>query len=130
MAIAGAEHGWSYAVGYNGAFPRVRRIFCLTCLPLRAISRCFWPAGALVNTSASIFSIRLFKGLYQVNAFDMALLIPYFIVLMLLASYGMHRYVLVYLYYKHRKNRTTDPPGALPNCRGSRCSCRFSTSSL
>ncbi|HEX4489175.1 MAG TPA: cellulose synthase family protein [Terriglobales bacterium] len=52
-----------------------------------------------------------FQGLYQVNAFDVALLVPYFIVLLLLASYGMHRYVLVYLYYKHRKNRTTDPPG-------------------
>jgi len=52
-----------------------------------------------------------FQGLYQVNAFDVALLVPYFIVLLLLASYGMHRYVLVYLYYKHRKNKTTDPPG-------------------
>src|SRR3989440_4233757 len=41
----------------------------------------------------------------------MALLIPYFIVLILLASYGVHRYVLVYLYYKNRKNRTVDPPG-------------------
>jgi cellulose synthase/poly-beta-1,6-N-acetylglucosamine synthase-like glycosyltransferase len=51
-----------------------------------------------------------FKGLYQANAFDMALLIPYFVVLILLASYGVHRYVLVYLYYKHKKNRTTDPP--------------------
>src|SRR6202021_4149239 len=25
------------------------------------------------------------------------------------AGYGMHRYILVYLYYKHKKNRTTDP---------------------
>ena len=50
-----------------------------------------------------------FRGLYHANAFDMALLIPYFIVLILLAGYGMHRYVLVYLYYKHRKNRTTEP---------------------
>ena len=50
-----------------------------------------------------------FKGLYQANAFDTALLIPYFIVLILLAAYGMHRYQLVYLYYKHRKNRVTDP---------------------
>jgi cellulose synthase/poly-beta-1,6-N-acetylglucosamine synthase-like glycosyltransferase len=50
-----------------------------------------------------------FKGLYHANAFDMALLIPYFIVLILLASYGAHRYVLVYLYYKNKKNRTTDP---------------------
>jgi cellulose synthase/poly-beta-1,6-N-acetylglucosamine synthase-like glycosyltransferase len=50
-----------------------------------------------------------FKGLYHANAFDMALLIPYFIVLILLASYGAHRYVLVYLYYKNKKNHTTEP---------------------
>ena len=50
-----------------------------------------------------------FKGLYHANAFDMALLIPYFIVLVLLAFYGMHRYQLVYLYYKHRKNKVTEP---------------------
>ena len=50
-----------------------------------------------------------FKGLYQANAFDMLLLIPYFIVLILLALYGMHRYQLVYLYYKHRKNKVTEP---------------------
>ena len=50
-----------------------------------------------------------FKGLYHANAFDMALLIPYFIVLILLASYGLHRYTLVYLYYKKKKNKVTDP---------------------
>ena len=50
-----------------------------------------------------------FKGLYKANAFDMALLIPYFIVLILLASYGMHRYTLVYLYYKKKKNQTRMP---------------------
>jgi cellulose synthase/poly-beta-1,6-N-acetylglucosamine synthase-like glycosyltransferase len=49
-----------------------------------------------------------FKGLYHANAFDMALLIPYFIVLILLASYGLHRYALVYLYYKKKKNKVTD----------------------
>ena len=52
-----------------------------------------------------------FKGLYQANAFDLALLIPYFIVLIWLASYGIHRYTLVYLYYKHRKDRHQEPPG-------------------
>src|SRR5271157_810701 len=51
-----------------------------------------------------------FRGLYHANAFDLALLVPYFIVLILLAFYGMHRYQLVYLYFKHRKNKTTDPP--------------------
>ncbi len=51
-----------------------------------------------------------FRGLYHANAFDLALLIPYFVVLILLAFYGMHRYQLVYLYFKYRKNKTTDPP--------------------
>jgi cellulose synthase/poly-beta-1,6-N-acetylglucosamine synthase-like glycosyltransferase len=50
-----------------------------------------------------------FKGLYHANAFDMALLIPYFVVLILLASYGLHRYTLVYLYYKKKKNKTAEP---------------------
>ena len=52
---------------------------------------------------------KTFQGLYQTDAFDRALLVPYFIVLVLLAGYGMHRYILVYLYYKHKANRTTEP---------------------
>ena len=56
------------------------------------------------------FLDKTFQGLYQVNAFDLALLIPYFIVLIILAAYGGHRYWLVYLYYKHKKNKTTEPP--------------------
>lgn len=55
------------------------------------------------------FLDKTFQGLYHANAFDMALLIPYFVVLILLASYGAHRYILVYLYYKHGKKRTTEP---------------------
>ena len=58
-----------------------------------------------------------FRGLYHANGFDLALLIPYFIVLILLSAYGVHRYILVYLYYKHRKRRTTEPAahfGELP----------------
>jgi cellulose synthase/poly-beta-1,6-N-acetylglucosamine synthase-like glycosyltransferase len=57
------------------------------------------------------FFDKTFQGLYHPNAFDMALLIPYFIVLILLAGYGMHRYVLVFLYYRNKKNRTTEPLG-------------------
>jgi cellulose synthase/poly-beta-1,6-N-acetylglucosamine synthase-like glycosyltransferase len=55
------------------------------------------------------FLDRTFQGLYRANAFDIALLIPYFIVLILLASYGLHRYVLVYLYYKNKQKRITHP---------------------
>ncbi|MCI0355480.1 MAG: glycosyltransferase, partial [Acidobacteria bacterium] len=50
-----------------------------------------------------------FKGLYELNTFDVALLVPYFIVLIILAAYGVHRYILVYMYYKNRKNRVTGP---------------------
>ncbi|HZU23792.1 MAG TPA: cellulose synthase family protein, partial [Terriglobales bacterium] len=50
-----------------------------------------------------------FKGKYQPNWFDTALLVPYFLVLLVLASYGIHRYVMVYLYYRNRKKAVTAP---------------------
>ena len=58
----------------------------------------------------SQYADQTFKGLYTWNAFDAALLIPYFAVMIVLAIYGVHRYTLVYLYYKHRKNYQPDPP--------------------
>src|SRR5450755_2391898 len=61
------------------------------------------------------FLDKTFQGLYQVNAFDLALLIPYFIVLTILAAYGTHRYWMVYLYYKHKKNKTTEPAAYFPS---------------
>ena len=51
-----------------------------------------------------------FRGLYHANAFDLCLLIPYFIVLVILAGYGVHRYQLVWMYYRNRRNKTVDPP--------------------
>ncbi|HEU4635093.1 MAG TPA: cellulose synthase family protein [Edaphobacter sp.] len=59
---------------------------------------------------------QTFKGLYRWNAFDTWLLIPYFIVMVILAFYGIHRYQLVWLYYKNRKNATKwdQPPGRWP----------------
>ncbi|MBV9483204.1 MAG: glycosyltransferase family 2 protein [Acidobacteria bacterium] len=52
-----------------------------------------------------------FRDLYHANAFDLCLLIPYFIVLIVLASYGVHRYILVYLYFKHKDKHTSEAPG-------------------
>ena len=66
--------------------------------------------GQWVKTHVFDSNTRQFRGLYQANAFDLALLLPYFLVLVWLASYGIHRYVLVYQYYKHRKNRRAEPP--------------------
>jgi cellulose synthase/poly-beta-1,6-N-acetylglucosamine synthase-like glycosyltransferase len=55
-------------------------------------------------------SLNPFRGLYQLNWFDLAVMIPYFLVLLVLAAYGMHRYWLVYDFYKYRKNVPGPPP--------------------
>src|SRR5580700_2175292 len=51
-----------------------------------------------------------FKGLYQVNSFDLVVMTPYFVVMSILAMYGIHRYALVYNYYKNRKRVAGPPP--------------------
>src|SRR5499425_2587348 len=56
---------------------------------------------------------RTFTGIYHANAFDLAMMIPYFIVLVILAVYGLHRYWLVYEYYKYRRNVPGPPPEAM-----------------
>jgi cellulose synthase/poly-beta-1,6-N-acetylglucosamine synthase-like glycosyltransferase len=52
---------------------------------------------------------RTFSGMYHANAFDLAMMIPYFVVLVILALYGIHRYWLVYDYYKYKKNVPPKP---------------------
>jgi cellulose synthase/poly-beta-1,6-N-acetylglucosamine synthase-like glycosyltransferase len=47
---------------------------------------------------------KTFTGIYHANSFDLAMMIPYFIVLFVLALYGMHRYWLVYDYYAYSRN--------------------------
>jgi cellulose synthase/poly-beta-1,6-N-acetylglucosamine synthase-like glycosyltransferase len=56
---------------------------------------------------------RTFAGVYHANAFDLAMMIPYFIVLFVLALYGMHRYALLYDYYVFRKNVPPTPPSVV-----------------
>src|ERR1700722_15744363 len=51
-----------------------------------------------------------FKGLYQVNSFDLVVMAPYFVVRVILAMYGIHRYVLVYYFFKNRKKIAPPPP--------------------
>ena len=51
-----------------------------------------------------------FTGLYHVNAFDLAIMLPYFLVLTILAMYGIHRYALVYHYFKNHKHVPGPPP--------------------
>ncbi len=72
----------------------------------------FWLYGqrGLSHYFRTHYADRTFEHLYQWNPFDTALLVPYFIVMVVLAFYGMHRYQLVYLYYKHKRNAVTVPP--------------------
>jgi cellulose synthase/poly-beta-1,6-N-acetylglucosamine synthase-like glycosyltransferase len=55
-------------------------------------------------------ALNPFRGLYQLNGFDLALVVPYFLVLGILAVYGLHRYWLVYEYFRYRQNRPPQPP--------------------
>jgi len=57
-----------------------------------------------------------FRGLYQLNSFDLAIMIPYFIVLFVLAAYGIHRYQLVYYFFRYRQNvpPVPAPPAVWP----------------
>ncbi len=48
--------------------------------------------------------------MYQLNSFDLYIIIPYFLVLFILAMYGLHRYWLVYNFYKYRDNVPPTPP--------------------
>jgi len=51
-----------------------------------------------------------FIGLYNLDSFDLAVMIPYFLVLVVLAMYGMHRYWLVYYFFKYKENVPAPPP--------------------
>ncbi len=68
------------------------------------IAAFIFSANPVVHYFYQIFHKDPFRGLYQPNAFDLSILIPYFTILIILSVYGVHRYHLTYLYLKHRKN--------------------------
>ncbi len=61
------------------------------------------PANPVVQYFYQIFHKDPFRGIYQPNAFDLSILIPYFTILIILSIYGIHRYCLTYLYMKNRR---------------------------
>jgi cellulose synthase/poly-beta-1,6-N-acetylglucosamine synthase-like glycosyltransferase len=58
------------------------------------------------------YADKTFEHLYQLTPFDYCLLTPYFVLMIILAFYGLHRYQLVWTYYRHRKNaaKWNEPP--------------------
>jgi len=67
---------------------------------------------------ASSFSTQLynslfddtFSGLYHLQPFDYLILLPYFVILIVLSMYGMHRFEMIRGYLKHRGNMPVEPP--------------------
>jgi cellulose synthase/poly-beta-1,6-N-acetylglucosamine synthase-like glycosyltransferase len=58
-----------------------------------------------------------FSGIYRLSAFDWALLIPYFAILLVLSVYGLHRYETVRRYIKYGRHLPSKAPnkfGQLP----------------
>ncbi len=71
----------------------------------------FGAQASLWKHARQFFFDRTFEKVYRLNAFDLALLTPYFLVLIVLSVYGLHRYWLVYTYYRHRSG-AAGPPSA------------------
>ncbi len=55
-------------------------------------------------------SDNTFAGIHQLAWFDWAMLIPYFVILVVLSVYGLHRYEVIRTYFKHRRNAIKEPP--------------------
>ncbi|MGH9359404.1 MAG: glycosyltransferase [Terriglobia bacterium] len=70
------------------------------------------PLGQAAHYAGVLFRRTPFQGLYQPNAFDLSILIPYFGSLIILSVYGVHRYTLIYLYLKNR-HKSVKPRGDL-----------------
>ena len=51
-----------------------------------------------------------FAGIYHLSPFDWALLIPYFVILIILSIYGVHRYETVRRYMKYGRNLPSVAP--------------------
>jgi cellulose synthase/poly-beta-1,6-N-acetylglucosamine synthase-like glycosyltransferase len=74
--------------------------------------------GFLLVNSASLAINRLvdaltddtFKGIHHLAPFDWAILVPYFAVLAVLSTYGLHRYEMIRGYMKNRAMWLNQPP--------------------
>ena len=75
------------------------KLSSLPIAPLRAWTLALWstsPQHGLQHYFKTHYADRTFEHLYHWNSFDTALLIPYFVVMIVLSFYGIHRYQLVY----------------------------------
>jgi cellulose synthase/poly-beta-1,6-N-acetylglucosamine synthase-like glycosyltransferase len=84
--------------------------------PLHAIA--FAQQNSLKHQMKTWFTDPFSMVHHYWNWFDAALLFPYFLVMIVLAVYGIHRYTMCWYYFKFRKRHNPDPPrhfDELPN---------------
>jgi cellulose synthase/poly-beta-1,6-N-acetylglucosamine synthase-like glycosyltransferase len=80
-------------------------------LPMRLSAMFFFaPHSGVRHQLKMLFSDPFATVTHQWNWFDLAMLIPYFAVMIILAFYGIHRYTMCYLYFKYKKNYNPNPP--------------------
>jgi cellulose synthase/poly-beta-1,6-N-acetylglucosamine synthase-like glycosyltransferase len=80
-------------------------------LPLRFSSLLlFAPQLSIRHQIKMLFYDPFSTVTHHWNWFDLAMLIPYFAVMIILSFYGIHRYTMCYLYFKYKKNYNPNPP--------------------
>jgi cellulose synthase/poly-beta-1,6-N-acetylglucosamine synthase-like glycosyltransferase len=80
-------------------------------LPLRLSALLIYaPPASLRHQLKMLFNDPFSTVTHHWNWFDLAMLIPYFAVMIILSFYGIHRYTMCYLYFKYKKNYKPDPP--------------------
>jgi cellulose synthase/poly-beta-1,6-N-acetylglucosamine synthase-like glycosyltransferase len=62
------------------------------------------PFGPLASDYEKFLRSGNISYLYQMDTFDIAVVAAYFVILAILSFYGAHRYIMVFLYHRNRKN--------------------------
>ncbi len=62
------------------------------------------------NQFVRTFFDDTFAGVHRLDLFDYALLVPYFVILVILSCYGCHRYEMIRRYLRHKKTLPTAAP--------------------
>jgi cellulose synthase/poly-beta-1,6-N-acetylglucosamine synthase-like glycosyltransferase len=70
----------------------------------------FAPQNNLRHQLKTLFTDPFATVHHSFNWFDTLLLLPYFMVMIVLAAYGIHRYTMCYQYFRYRKNYNPSPP--------------------
>lgn len=72
-------------------------------------SLAFYLGPSRVERWSRALADNTFSGIHQLEWFDLALLIPYFLLLGILGIYGAHRFLVILRYFRHRNKVPRTP---------------------